>query len=54
MGQPSLRNLLMALGLVLMVAGAIMRIKGIAAAWYVMGTSVIVYVFARFFYPRKE
>lgn len=54
MGRPSVKNFLMALGLALMVAGAVMRIKGNDDAWYVIGLSLVVYLFARFFYSRKE
>ncbi len=52
MAAPRLRNFLLALALVLLVCGAALRVKGHPFSWYVIGASILLYIFARFFLKR--
>jgi hypothetical protein len=42
----------MLIAFILLIAGAVLKLKGHPEAWYLLGISIVLYVFARFFIRR--
>lgn len=53
MSRAGLRNILIALAFLLLIAGAWLRMSRHAFGWYFVGAAFMVYIVARFFIPRR-
>jgi hypothetical protein len=53
MSGAGLRNILIALAFLLLLAGAVLRMKQHAFAWYFIGAAFLLYIIARFIIKRR-
>jgi hypothetical protein len=52
LNAPGLRNPLLFLALLMLIAGAVLRIRQQPLSWYFIVAAFLVYIFARFFIKR--
>ncbi|GAA4302138.1 hypothetical protein [Compostibacter hankyongensis] len=52
MNNPRLRNILLLVAFLILIGGTVLKMREHPAAWYLIGFSIALYIFARFFMRR--